>query len=62
VQRLCRAYGPKCTPPKRGDHYKVRRVGDPRILTVPAARPIKPEYVRQLVALVDSAGKGKEER
>lgn len=54
VERLCREFGLLCEPPRGGgSHYKV---GHPRIarkLTVPFKRPIKPVYIRMLVALVD---------
>jgi hypothetical protein len=60
VERLCRACGLTITPPRRGSHYKVR---DPRggaALTIPARRPIKPVYIRALVALADHLREGKD--
>jgi len=60
VERLCRACGLTITPPRRGSHYKVR---DPRggaTLTIPARRPIKPVYIRALVALADRFREGKD--
>jgi hypothetical protein len=61
VERLCRASALRITPPRHGSHYKVR---DPRggpILTIPAHRPIRPVYIRQLVQIADRARQGKEE-
>jgi hypothetical protein len=59
VERLCRQTGLRITPPRRGSHYKVR---DPRgalVMTIPAHRPIRPVYIRQLVDLVDRAGRAR---
>jgi hypothetical protein len=54
VEKACREIGLLCIPPARGSHYKVRSdVAVGRILTIPKARPIKPPYVRQLVALAE---------
>jgi len=63
VERLCRACGLTITSPRSGSHYKIR---DPQggatltiptrardTLTIPARRPIKPVYIRALVALAD---------
>jgi hypothetical protein len=59
VQRLCDAYGLVCTPPRRGSHFKVREPGGGMTLTIPAARPIRPVYIRELVALVDRSMQAK---
>jgi hypothetical protein len=54
VERLCRAYGLRCAPPSGGgSHYTARAEGIETILTIPARRPIKPVYIRQLVQLID---------
>ena len=53
VEQLCAAYGLACTPPRKGSHYKVAHASIPAILTIPAHRPIKPVYIRELVAFVD---------
>jgi len=42
------------TPPRKGSHYKVSHGAMPMILTIPAHRPIKPVYVRDLVRFVDA--------
>ena len=53
VITLCRGHGIECTPPRKGSHYKVKHASMIEILTIPAHRPIKPVYVRELVAFVD---------
>jgi hypothetical protein len=54
VERLCRAYGVRCTAPSGGgSHYTARAEGIETILTIPARRPIKPVYIRRLVQLID---------
>ena len=54
IQRLCAGYAIACTPPRKGSHYKVSHEALPMILTIPAHRPIKPVYVRDLVRFVDA--------
>ena len=54
IERLCRAFDIACTPPRTGSHYKVKHGAVPLILTIPAHRPIKPVYIRELVRFVDS--------
>lgn len=53
IEAVCRAFGISCTPPKRGDHYKVSHPSQDEILTIPARRPIKPYYVKALVDFID---------
>lgn len=53
VERLCRACGLTITSPRSGSHYKVRDRQGGATLTIPARRPIKPVYIRALVALAD---------
>ena len=53
VIAICQRYGIKITPPRSGSHYKVRNPVSGAILPVPAARPIKPVYIRELVAIID---------
>ena len=52
VERLCREYDIACTPPRKGSHYKLSHPAVAMILTVPAHRPIKPVYIRELIRLV----------
>lgn len=53
VITLCEAETIACTPPSGGSHYKVKHVAVERILTIPSRRPIKPGYIRDIVAFVD---------
>jgi hypothetical protein len=53
VQTLCAAFDITCQKPTRGDHYGVSHQSQVHILTVPAHRPIKPKYIRDLVEFVD---------
>ena len=46
-------FGIACTPPRKGSHYKVKHDNMAEILTIPARRPIKPVYIRDLVRFVD---------
>ncbi len=58
VKKLCNDYsrfGVRCAPPSGGSHYKVSCSRLREILTIPARRPIKPVYIRKLVAFIDSA-------
>jgi predicted RNA binding protein YcfA (HicA-like mRNA interferase family) len=50
---VCFAFGIAFTPPRKGSHYKVKHAKVARILTIPAHRPIKPVYVRDLVKFID---------
>ncbi len=54
IERLCAGFGIACTPPRKGSHYKVAHRAVAMILTIPSHRPIKPVYVRDLVAFVDA--------
>lgn len=55
VLAVCRRQGLLATPPRGGgSHYKIRRAGGGGALTVPMARPIKPVYIRALIALIDA--------
>ncbi len=53
VEALCGAFGVDCTPPSKGSHYKVKHHGQQDILTIPAHRPIKAVYIRDLVEFLD---------
>jgi predicted RNA binding protein YcfA (HicA-like mRNA interferase family) len=53
VQAVCKAAGVTCEPPTRGSHYTVSHPSVEEILTVPAKRPIKAVYIKQVVALID---------
>jgi hypothetical protein len=54
VEAVCREHGITCSPPRGGgSHYKVGHPGMIEKLTVPFRRPIKPVYIRKLVAYID---------
>lgn len=52
VCTVCNQFGLTATAPKRGSHYKISHPAHPEILTIPSKRPIKPPYIRALVALI----------
>jgi hypothetical protein len=55
VIAICREFGIECEASRSGSsHYKVKHLAMAEILTVPFKRPIKPVYVRKLVAFVDA--------
>ncbi|UAJ10281.1 type II toxin-antitoxin system HicA family toxin [Polymorphobacter megasporae] len=58
VASVCAAFGVGCTPPRNGSHYKIKHGDMASILTIPAHRPIKPVYIRDLVRFIDAVGKG----
>ena len=54
VTRVCARFGVDCSMPRKGSHCKVKHSAVPEILTIPAARPIKPVYIRALVRFIDA--------
>lgn len=54
VITVCAAHGITCTPPRKGSHYKVSHPIQMDILSIPAHRPIKPGYIRDLVGFIDA--------
>jgi hypothetical protein len=56
VRRLCDGLGWQCLTPSSGSHWKVVVPGSEAILTIPARRPIKPVYIRKLIAHIDEVG------
>ena len=54
VERVCFLAGVACTAPRGGSHYKVKHPAMIQILTIPAHRPIKPVYIRDLVRFIDA--------
>lgn len=54
VKTVCSAFGVTCTKPPNGSHYGVTHESQVQHLTIPAARPIKPIYIRKLVSFLDS--------
>ena len=53
VGSVCGALGIECSPPGRGSHYKIGHASVTSILTIPARRPIKRVYIRDLVRFID---------
>lgn len=54
VATLCSGFDIACMAPRKGSHYKVTHHTIATILTIPAHRPIKPVYIRELVSFVDT--------
>jgi hypothetical protein len=58
VEAVCREFEIGCAPSRSGSsHYKVTHERIPDILTIPFKRPIKPVYIRKLVAFIDAVRK-----
>lgn len=56
VEAVCREFDMLCAPARGGgSHYKVGHRAVREKLAVPYKRPIKPIYIRRLVALIDQA-------
>ena len=53
IQRLCAQLGWQFLAPAHGSHWKVVVPGRVANVTIPARRPVKPVYIRKLLALVD---------
>jgi len=54
IQVVCAALGIELRAPTSGSQYKVTHPDSREILTIPAARPIKPIYIRQLITFIDT--------
>jgi hypothetical protein len=53
VEALCSEFGVSCAPPTGGgSHYKIAHPSLREKLTIPFKRPIKPVYIKKLVAFV----------
>ena len=61
IERVCRECGLTITAPRRGSHYKIRDPQGGPTLTVPARRPVKPIYVKMLIALADQIRRRKDD-
>jgi hypothetical protein len=58
VEAVCREYDILCEAARGGSsHYKVAHARMREKLTIPYRRPIKPVYIRQLVAFIDGVRK-----
>ncbi len=57
IAAVCREAGVICEAARGGgSHYKVSHPSQKMILTIPYKRPIKPIYIRKLVAFIDAVG------
>ena len=54
IGKVCDAFGIAFTAPRKGSHYKVKHSDVGEILTIPAHRPIKPVYIRDLIKFIDA--------
>jgi hypothetical protein len=55
VRAVCREFGVNCESSRSGSsHYKISHDRIEEILTIPFKRPIKPVYVRKLVAFIEA--------
>ena len=53
IEAVCFVHGAMCSPPRGGgSHYKISKSGKKEILTIPFKRPIKPIYIKKLVAFL----------
>jgi hypothetical protein len=60
VEAVCRENDFSCKPPTGGgSHFKVSHPDFHDILTIPARRPIRPVYIRKLVAMIAQAERNK---
>jgi hypothetical protein len=57
VASVCRAYGIDCSAPSSGSHYTISHNTQAEILTIPSRKPIKPVYIRKLVAFLDAVAR-----
>lgn len=57
IEAVCREHGVLCAAPRGGgSHYKIAHPAIAQKLTIPFNRPIKPIYIRKLVAFLDAVG------
>jgi hypothetical protein len=59
ISKLCAEQGIELVPPSTGSHYKAWSPHVPGRLTIPAARPIKPVYIKLLISMIDAHNKKK---
>ena len=52
VEALCAEFGILCKP-GRGSHHRIGHASQAEKLTIPARRPIKAVYIRDLVRFVE---------
>lgn len=55
VEAVCAEFGIACRPPRGGgSHFRVGHPSQGEKLTIPAKRPIKAPYIRDLVRFIDT--------
>lgn len=55
IEAVCREHGVFFAPPRGGgSHFKIGHPAMAEKLTVPFNRPVKPIYIRKLVAFLDA--------
>jgi hypothetical protein len=55
VEALCLEFGVACkSPAGGGSHYRISHPSAAAKLTIPSRRPIKPVYIRHLIAFIDA--------
>jgi hypothetical protein len=55
IAAICREHSVMCEAPRGGgSHYKIAHTNMAEKLTIPFKRPIKPIYIRKLVAYLDA--------
>lgn len=56
IEKLCREFGARCTPPRGGgSHFKVSHSSQRNLVTIPFRRPIKPVYIVRIVRYLEAA-------
>ena len=61
VEVVCREHVVRCSPPSGGgSHYKRSHPSQRAILTIPSRRPLKPVYIRKLVAYIGAVRRSSE--
>jgi hypothetical protein len=59
IERLCSGLDWQCLPPSGGgSHWKLTATDEETIVTISAKRPIKPVYIRKLLAMMERRGDG----
>lgn len=54
VETLCQQTGLVFLNPSNGSHYKVASERVDGVITIPAAKPIKPVYIRNVVSMAQT--------
>jgi hypothetical protein len=53
VKQVCRSFGVRPYGPERGSHYVLSHPSIEGLLTIPAARPVKPMYILLVADLLE---------